>query len=228
MVSALQIVVIAAASCFPMLSLNATQSRQATLLPQPLIPTSHHVAAAGQPDLPTPSPAATPTTPEPASPPSPPDATGRIYFRDRQISFIPPTGFTAMSQAEIIRKYPGVRPPQYAYGNPRRTVSVAITIADADIQPEELPAFKRFMENFMEKSVPGLKWHDRDLLTLNGLTWIRLDFTSKAIDTNIRNDMYLTSWQGKMLGFNFNTTIELATAVRDELVKSRNSIRIQP
>ncbi len=232
--STLQIVVIAAASCVPWVSLPPAATT-ATLTPPltgtPLnlpIRTSHRLAFAGQPVSPSPAEPATPPPAEPIPPPSKPDATGRIYIRDRRISFIPPKGFTAMSQAEILRKYPGVRPPQYAFGNPRRSVSVAITIADAEIQPEELPAFKRFMENFMEKSVPGLEWHDRDLLSLNGLTWIRLDFTSKAIDTDIRNDMYLTSWQGKMLGFNFNTTVELATAVRDELVKSRDSIRIQP
>lgn len=55
---------------------------------------------------------------------------------------------------------------------------------------------------------------------------MQLEFISRAIDTNIHNDTYFTSFDGKMLGFNFNSTVERYGAHKAELLKSRDSIII--
>lgn len=55
---------------------------------------------------------------------------------------------------------------------------------------------------------------------------MQLEFISRAIDTNIHNDTYFTSFDGKMLGFNFNSTVEQYGAHKAELLKSRDSIII--
>jgi hypothetical protein len=38
--------------------------------------------------------------------------------------------------------------------------------------------------------------------------------------------MYMTSFDGKLLGFNFNSTIAQYEKYKDALVRSRNSIRV--
>lgn len=182
-----------------------------TLLTQAQLP----VVAAPQPS--THQPPASPTT-----------ETQRVYLVGKRVSFVPPAGFTAMTPEEIAFKFPsGANQPQYVYANKRRTVSVAITFSQARISPDQLPELKNFLPKFLEQVRPGIEWITQDFTVINKVRWIQLEFISKAIDTNIHNDAYFTSFDGKMLGFNFNSTVEQYDAVKAELRKSRNSIIIR-
>lgn len=162
------------------------------------------------------------------TPASPTTKTQRVYLAGRRVSFVPPVGFTAMTPEEIAFKFPsGANQPQYVYANKRRSVSVAITFSQAQISPEQLPELKNFLPKFLERVRPGIKWITQDFTVINKVRWIQLEFISSAIDTNIHNDAYFTSFDGKMLGFNFNSTVEQYDAVSAELIKSRNSITIR-
>ena len=55
---------------------------------------------------------------------------------------------------------------------------------------------------------------------------MHFEMTSFAIDTDIHNEMYLTAFNGKMLGFNFNSTVAQRDRYKDALKKSRDTIRI--
>lgn len=159
---------------------------------------------------------------------SPTTETQRVYLAGRRVSFVPPAGFTAMTPEEIAFKFPrGANKPQHVYANERRTVSVAITFSQAQISPAQLPELKNFLPKFLELAVPGIEWITQDFTIINKVRWIQLEFISSAIDTNIHNDAYFTSFDGKMLGFNFNSTVEQYDAVNAELRKSRDSIIIR-
>ena len=152
------------------------------------------------------------------------EATERVYLAEKQISFVPPVGFTAMSLEEIQAKFPGAMPPSYAYANEARDVSVGITVSDIPLEAEQLPEVKRVLEDFLESSVPGFQWLEHDFVNLGGQDWIKLEFISQTQDQRIHNDMYITSLQGKLLGFNFNANLAVDFARRDLLQASRNSI----
>lgn len=157
-----------------------------------------------------------------------PTKTKRVYLAGRRVSFVPPPGFTAMTPEEIALKFPrGTNQPQHVYANKRRTVSVAITFSQAQVSPEQLPELKNFLPKFLELAVPDIKWITQDFTVINKLRWIKLELISRAIDTNIHNDAYFTSFDGKMLGFNFNSTVEQYDAAKAELRKSRDSIIIR-
>lgn len=196
---------------------SQAQTSQETTIPSP---------AAASPEATTPttqaSPQATPSTPGTSAKES-----GRVYFANDRVSFVPPPGFTPMTEQEIALKFPGGNRPQHVYANERRSVAIAITFSNANLTPEQLPELKEVMEEFLQKAKPDLKWLDRDLITLNGVRWVKLESTTKAIDTDIHNDMYFTSFDGKMLGFNFNSTVEMYDKARADLQKSRDSITIK-
>lgn len=184
----------------------------------------------------TTTPASEMTSPTQASPQAAPSASpnsssakesGRVYFANDRVSFVPPPGFTPMTEQEIALKFPGNNRPQHVYANDRRSVAVAITFSNANLTPEQLPELKAVMEEFLQKAKPDLKWVERDLITLNGIRWVKLESTTKAIDTDIHNDMYFTSFDGKMLGFNFNSTVEMYDKAKADLQKSRDSITIK-
>ncbi len=47
----------------------------------------------------------------------------RVYLAERQVSFVPPAGFTALTPEEIALKFPPTgHQPQYVYANERRSV----------------------------------------------------------------------------------------------------------
>lgn len=155
------------------------------------------------------------------------NTTKRVYLAEKRVSFVPPAGFTPMTAEEIALKFPpGSNQPQYVYGNERRSVSVAITFSPAEISSEQLPELKNFLPKFLELAIPEIKWITQDFAVINKIRWLQLEFISRAIDTNIHNDAYFTSFDGKMLGFNFNSTVEQYDAVSDQLRKSRDSITI--
>jgi len=156
-----------------------------------------------------------------------PETARRVYLADKRVSFVPPPGFTPMTAEEIALKFPDYdRLPKYVYGNERRTVTVAITFSPANISPGQLPELKNFMVKFLTPVIPNIKWITQDFAVINNVRWVQLEFISQAIDTKIHNQIYLTSFQGRMLGFNFNSTVEKYDALKAELRKSRDSILV--
>lgn len=83
------------------------------------------------------------------------------------------------------------------------------------------------MPKFLEQAIPNIKWIKQGFTDINNVRWVQLEFISRAIDTKIHNETYFTSFDGKMLGFNFNSTVEQYDAHKAELSKSRNSITIK-
>ncbi len=153
--------------------------------------------------------------------------TQRVELFKGKLSFVPPAGFTPMTEEEIAIKFPRGNKPTHVYANKPGNVSIAITFSQANLKPEQLPQFKEFMESFLEKVFPEIKWIQRQLVDINKSRWVNLEMTSKAIDTTIHNDMYFTSFEGKMLGFNFNSTKAMYPSVGKALKKSKDSIEIK-
>lgn len=153
----------------------------------------------------------------------------KVDLQQGRISFIPPAGFTAMSPAEIALKFPNYsgNRPQYVYANARRTVSIAITMPPAQLTLQQLPELKNFLPKFLTRAMPKIQWLQQEFVTINNLRWLQLEFITPALDTDIHNDTYFTSFDSKMLGFNFNSTVEQYNSVRAELRKSRDSIVIK-
>lgn len=151
----------------------------------------------------------------------------RVYLADNQVSFEPPRGFTAMGRDEIAQKFPGTMPPQYAYANAGREVSVGISISDIELATEQLPEARQFLADFLESSVPGFQWIENDFVNIAGQDWIKLEFLSQDNGRQVHNDLYITSLDGRLLGFNFNALLALNDQLRPLLEDSRNSIQLE-
>lgn len=180
------------------------------------------------PQFSSPQPQAPTDLPSPSTANPLPAEERRIYLAENRVSFLPPVGFTAMTPEEIALKFPNTNPPQQVYANAGGTVAIAVTLSDVPLTPEQLPELKQVMESSLEQAQPELEWLERGFLEINGVRWLKLESITPALDANIRNDMYFTSLNGRMVGFNFNSTVEADDAVRTELLRSRDSIQIQP
>jgi len=156
----------------------------------------------------------------------PASAQDRVSMADGRVSFVPPDGFRAMTEAEIKLKYPRSNAPQYVYSNEPMNVSIAITFSPQAVTLEGLPQLKAAMEQALPRLVPGLNWLTREIVEINGRPWVHFEMTSFAVDTDIHNEMYMTAFDGKMLGFNFNSTVAQYDRYKDALKRSRDTIRV--
>lgn len=156
------------------------------------------------------------------------DASGKVSLANGRVSFTLPSAFTPMTAEEIALKFPrrSGNQPQYVFANDRRNVAIAITFSSSRVRPSQLPELKTFIQRSITQTLPDTQWITQEITTINQASWAHLEFISRAIDTQIHNDTYLTSFNGKMLGFNFNSTVGQYNAVKTELNKTRDSIVI--
>lgn len=157
------------------------------------------------------------------------DSSRRVSLENGRVSFVLPPGFTPMTADEIALKFPrrGGNQPQYAYANDRRSVAIAITFSSSAVSPQQLPELKDVLQRSIQQAIPNTQWLNQEIIQINSTSWAHLEFVSPAIDTNIHNDTYFTSFDGKMLGFNFNATVEQYGAFESALRQTRDSISIQ-
>jgi hypothetical protein len=151
-----------------------------------------------------------------------------ISLKNDRVTFTLPAEFTQMSAEEIDLKFPrGGNRPDRVYANPARSVSIAVTFSPAQVTPQELPELKISLRQFLGKVFPSAEWKREEIISINNTPWIHLEFVTQAIDTQVNNDTYFTSFDGRMLGFNFNSTVKQYQFNRVALEKTRDSIRIR-
>ena len=156
-----------------------------------------------------------------------PAAAATFAIAEAGMSFEAPDGFTALTAAEIDAKYPSKRGPNFVVGNARRTTTIAFDLKDHALPPDRLDDVKAAFEQLFDRIVPGIEWKDRKLIQLQGQTWIYLEMTSRAVDTDIHNLMLVTPRRGRMLVLNFNSTRGEFPTVEAALRKSLDSITLK-
>jgi hypothetical protein len=155
-------------------------------------------------------------------------AQGPQKLADVGVEFSPPAGFKRWTQAQVLSKYPGVRPPRYVFAPDKRgKVSVAVTSAGIPLKDGELGKLRDLLERTYAR-LPGIKWFAREELTLNGRKWVHLEFQSQAIDTTIRNDTYSTLRKGHFVGVNYNSTTDEHAKAKASLIRSRGTLKVLP
>lgn len=153
-------------------------------------------------------------------------ANERVALGNGRVSFIPPAGFRQLTKEEIAKKFLRGNPPHYVFANDTLSSSVAITFSNAKVSPEQLPEYKEAMETILPKMIPGLKWLTREFVELSGRKWFHLEAISSAIDTDIHNHLYSTSFDGKALIFGFNSTTKEYPKMKEALEESVQTIKL--
>jgi hypothetical protein len=154
-------------------------------------------------------------------------AVERVKLGDGRVSFVPPAGFKQLTKEEIATKYFRGNPPQYVFGNESLSVNVSVTFSSAKVSSEQLLEYKEAMEKMLPRLIPGLEWLKRELIYLNGRKWCHLEMTSHAIDTDVHNHLYITSFDGKALIFGFNSTVKEYPQMKETLEESFRSIKLE-
>ncbi len=151
-----------------------------------------------------------------------------VLLYNGKVSFEIPTEFSQMSKERIEYKFPRADKPQYVYATKNGATSIAVKFQRENRLTEgQLPQFKADLESVLARIIPGLKWIEKGYKVINGKRWIRLELVSNAIDTEIHNIFFITSYEGSALMFNFNSTKEDYNKMKDKLTKSINSVKLK-
>lgn len=149
-----------------------------------------------------------------------------VTFAGGKITFQPPDGFAALTRDEIVRKFPGAHAPEQVFATERHGVSIAFDILPIRVPQDSLKEGMMQITQQIEKASPGVVWIRHEIVQMHGRSWIALEFVSQAVDTRIHNHIYLTSFDGGLLRFGYNSTLALYEKYRAALEKSRDTMRI--
>lgn len=147
-----------------------------------------------------------------------------------RITFVPPAGFRPMSREDINFKFGrrgAAEAPELVYSNERQSVSVAVGFRGKDLPAGRLADIKRALEADLERNMPGLEWRAREIVELNGTRWIHFGLKAAAVDTTVVNDIYATVLDGRLVTFNFNSTVAQYDAHREALERSARTITVR-
>ncbi len=141
------------------------------------------------------------------------------------LTFTLPKEFTPLSAEEIGLKFPPIRPPQLAYGNASRSVTIAINHTDSKLRPGQLVEFGSFM-----KKAVGVRMTvtEDQIVNIGETRWIRLVGVAKAIDQPIHNEMLITSLQDRALMINLNSTVQDYPKYEKALEALKLSLKTSP
>ena len=148
------------------------------------------------------------------------------------LRFDVPAGYTRLSDEEINVKFGrNGRVPAAVWGNARRSSSVAVTWTEMKNRPlnaAELPEFKKAMEQLLPRATPGLRFLGNDIVSIGAQQWVMFDSIAPAVDTEVRNLMYLTHLGGHMVGVNYNATTADFPGQRDGFEASARTLAVGP
>jgi hypothetical protein len=141
---------------------------------------------------------------------------------------VAPPGFTELTAEELAAKYPRAGAPRRAVGNARRTTSIAYDLLDQRAPSSDLEAARKFFAAQYEQALPALKWVVNEVRQVGSRNWVHLEFTAAAADQDLHNIVLVSVYDGRVLIFNFNSTVVEFPAVDQALRASITSIATTP
>jgi hypothetical protein len=152
------------------------------------------------------------------------EGAGSYTFAAGRISFIAPAGFTPLTAEDLQAKFPVAGAPRNAVGNERRTTTIAYDLLDQRAPPNDLEGARTAFVGAYEQSLRGLKWVATDVRRIGPREWVYLEFVASAADQDIHNIVLMSEYDGRILLFNFNSTVKEFPEVEEALRASIASI----
>ena len=140
-----------------------------------------------------------------------------------KVDLLLPVDFALMDEEMLQFKYPYERRPTIVYTNPDASVNVAVNHTQNPVELADIPELHKAMEALFQNLYPSAEWFSSGLIQIDGKPFFMLDLRTPAVDTEIRNLMIGTSFEGRILLFTFNTTRELETTwvpIGNKILKS--------
>lgn len=136
----------------------------------------------------------------------------RRSFFDGRVKMLVPTSLAPMPEEMLELKYPSQRRPTLVFTNPAGSVNVALNHTQNAASDADVPGLHRSMEQLLRRVHPTAQWHDSKTGQRDGMRYFVLDFVTPAVDTDVRNMVFATPLDGRMLLVSFNCMVELQSS----------------
>jgi hypothetical protein len=136
------------------------------------------------------------------------------------LSLMVPRDFIPMPYEMISLKYPGQNRPAVVFMNRATTVNIAVRHTNVPLLSGGMERALLDIKTGLLSAMPGGRVNYDGVVVNGDREWFSLDFSSQAIDTEIRNLIVGTSFRDRLLMISFNCTREL----EDEWVASGKKI----
>jgi hypothetical protein len=124
-----------------------------------------------------------------------------------KIDVLIPDDFVVMEAAKVLVKYPSKQGAIFqVYTDKDATVNIAFEHTPNKTMLEDLPAIKQVFEQQLNQ--PGIDFRKSEIRKINGRDFIVLEMITPAADTRVYNQMFVTSFEGRLLISTFNCTID--------------------
>lgn len=140
-----------------------------------------------------------------------------------------PAGFSALSKAELDKKFAkAARPPAAAFGDITRDATIAFSLSDqkGNFTAGQLPEYLAAMEQILPRVLPGITWQKKELVTIKGRPWAHLRFTASAAEGEVANDTWFTAFRGNILSVNLAASAAKWGTVESSLVAAFETIAV--
>ena len=176
-----------------------------------------------------------------------PSSDTAVNLFDGRVTFVPPPGLKQISPVEA---EPGIEKSslaKYAFANDDRSAYVLVGMdEDMPLGLDQLEDVKRFTEGLHKRYS---KWKTSEIIKMNGRQWFNFEWITPPPDPletlvapplpedestptprderPFHYNSYSTSFDNKLLSFNYKALPEQYTAHQESFVKSANSINIR-
>lgn len=150
-----------------------------------------------------------------------------ITFGEGYVHFVPPPGFTVLTAEELAYTQPGAH---QAVANAQRTTTIVYDFSDVRAPSADLEAGRKSMMGDFERRMPTAKWLASDVRRIGTLTWMYFEWTVPAATNRpaLHQIALVGVVAGRILAFNFNSTVADFPQVEEALRTSMTTIVTTP
>ena len=131
--------------------------------------------------------------------------TNYMRFDDSNFYLKFPIKFKRLDSNDIKKKYVG-NVAGFVYSNTEGNINVVVNITENKMMDSQIDAYKDYMKDFLKTTSEII---DSNLYEVDNHSIGQLKLISKAIDTDIYNNMIFFSYNDKLVIVTFNCTMEL-------------------
>jgi hypothetical protein len=143
-----------------------------------------------------------------------------------KLNLLLPDYFELMSPRLVEIKYPSGNRPSEIYSDKTGGISIGFSHTENAMQIEQLPELLPVFVQQFSTLYPAIKWHKKELVKIQGIGCVLLEFETPAVDTEIYNLMAVTVLEEKMLISTFNCTVQSKSEWKGKATQIINSIQI--
>ena len=132
----------------------------------------------------------------------------KLELLDGRVQMLMPDSFAVMSEELLRLKYPNENRPTIVYTNSDGTINIAVNHPDSEIPNDAVGALRDQIVTSFKNLYPSAVWYRDEMASVDGRNYFVIELTTPAVDTEIRNIMYFSSLNDRLLGISFNCTVE--------------------